>query len=266
MKKIIIYAIVFAWIAMMVAGCSENKEETNLAMEIAAQQLGKRAESLEKAEKHGQADVLYKELKAKYGKTKYYAEISARLEKSGISIQASLSSKTSKEMFRLQNLILEVKRSKGDYPVGHAINIPKDMWGNRLVYKITPQSDKYEFYVMSLGPDGKDGTDDDHYLIYKGKKPKKPDEEKAEEVDRRRWASSNASDAELEEGIKQSGGFMKMDDFKKIAEKVSTSSGRDDRKMSLKELESEAGSKREKRRGGGEKVISLEELLQQQGK
>ncbi len=268
MRKLIIYAIVIAWVAMMIAGCSEKKEETNLAMEIAAKQLGKKAEALEKAGRHSEADEIYKELKTKYGETKYYGEISASLEKSGISIEDSLSSKTSKEMFMLQNLIIEVKRTKGEYPEGHAINIPKDIWGNRLVYKITPESDKYEFYVMSLGPDQRDGTDDDLYLIHKGEKgekPKKPDEKEAEKVDRRRWASGDASDAELEEGIKQSGGFMKMDDFTKMADKVSASSGRDEKKMSLKELESEAGSKREKRRGGGEKVISLEELLQQQG-
>lgn len=238
-----VYFLIFLLIPLGViaGGCSDKKEEgTNLAMEIAARKLGDRASAFESAGRPDEAAKMYAELGQKYGDTKYYAEIKSKLEKKGVSVQASLESKTSKRMFKLQRTIIGYKASKGKYPVGHAINIPKDMWGTTIMYKIGDKNNrKYKIFIQSKGPDKIKDTDDDLYLLYN---PKKSGEAKKREgeggseselMTHKRWSSKQSEDA-------------------------GASSGGRDKTVSLEELKKNKGTGRYESK---EKVVTLEELL-----
>lgn len=170
-KKFYLPAL-FLSVAAILAGCSgSGSGGGDLAKEMAARKLGERAKHLERTDRLAEAAKLFKELTEKYHKTKYYAELQKKMEETGISIEAPLTSHTAKRMYKLEGLIVSYKASTGHYPKGHAISVPKDLWGTALKYKIMDDPSKaYEFYVLSFGPDKKENTEDDIYIIYTGER------------------------------------------------------------------------------------------------
>ncbi|GMT42642.1 MAG: hypothetical protein IEMM0002_1053 [bacterium] len=180
--KIILSVMFFVMSAAY--GCADKTGNGGLAEEMAARSLGGRAMRMEAAGRPHESAKILAELRDKYSRTKYFVQLTAELEAIGISLETPLVSHTSNRMFKLQNLVLRYKKSRGYYPAGHVISVPEDMWGHRLVYKIFKDKSKpYEMYIFSKGPDGKERTDDDIYLIHEGAKSQKgedaenPDEE-----------------------------------------------------------------------------------------
>jgi len=168
---------VMLFFAAIVTGCSGGgpggggSGGSDLVKEMAARKLGERAKHLERSERPVEAAKLFKELTEKYDKTKYYAELQKEMEEAGISIQDPLTSHTAKRMYKLQSLVVSYKASTGSYPKGHAISVPRDLWGTTVKYKIMDDPSKsYEFYILSLGPDKKEKTEDDIYIIYAGER------------------------------------------------------------------------------------------------
>ena len=52
-----------------------------------------------------------------------------------------------------------------NYPPGgylETTEVPTDAWGNEFIYELYPESGK-PFVIISLGPDGEEGTEDDLY-------------------------------------------------------------------------------------------------------
>jgi len=139
-----------------------------LPAEMGAKRIGEKAKALSKAHKHLEAAKLYDELVEKYSDTKYFAELKQELFNKGISIEKTLSSITSKRMFKFQNMLIRYKKKHGYYPQSGEIQVPKDAWGLVLMQKVHKDSDRgtYEFLVVSRGPDHKVGSDDDIVLVY----------------------------------------------------------------------------------------------------
>ena len=53
----------------------------------------------------------------------------------------------------------------GTWPMGgflETTEVPKDAWGNDFYYQLYPESGK-NFVIISFGPDGEEGTEDDMY-------------------------------------------------------------------------------------------------------
>ena len=53
-----------------------------------------------------------------------------------------------------------IKWSDGGYL--ESTDLPKDGWGNDFVFQLYPESGK-QFVIISFGPDGEEGTEDDLY-------------------------------------------------------------------------------------------------------
>ena len=54
---------------------------------------------------------------------------------------------------------------EGTWPPGgflETTEVPKDAWGNDFYYQLYPESGK-NFVIISFGPDGEEGTEDDMY-------------------------------------------------------------------------------------------------------
>jgi len=52
-----------------------------------------------------------------------------------------------------------------NYPMGgflETTDLPKDSWGNDFYFQLYPESGK-QFVIISFGPDGEEGTEDDLY-------------------------------------------------------------------------------------------------------
>ena len=58
-------------------------------------------------------------------------------------------------------LISEPANSDGRWQGPYIRELPKDPWGNDYMYRCPAEKSKDGFDVWSMGPDGKDGTDDD---------------------------------------------------------------------------------------------------------
>jgi len=240
-------------VLLVLAACSGSSQKPDLAQEMAARSLGKRAINLENAGNYLEAAKIFKLINEKYGDTKYYAELGEQMLKRGISIQDPLASHTSIKMFKLQNMILRYKKSKGEYPKGHAILVPLDVWGNPLVYKIADDESKsYEFLVMSKGPDGKEKTNDDMYIIYSGKKSGGQSDDEKNSAGARSGRVSYSGEDPLMHGLP--GKTVDMEQLRRIAEIEGGRPSSGD----------EAQQRTRKSRGNGkpkERVVTLDELL-----
>lgn len=267
-EKFYIRAVVLFFAAIL-AGCSGGSGGGDLAKEMAARKLGERAKHLERAERPVEAAKLFKELTEKYEKTKYYAELQKEMEKTGISVQAPLVSHTAKRMYKLQSLIVSYKASTGGYPKGHAISVPKDLWGTTINYKIMDDPSKnYEFYVLSFGPDKKKNSEDDIYIIYAGERSDGIKEKKknlpAAESGRGRVSYSEEMElARTAPDMK--GTAVNLDELEKMMahEKAAAGSGRaGDNRLSQDELRrSDRPPKSGRKSGGKEIVVTIDELL-----
>ena len=61
------------------------------------------------------------------------------------------------------SVLIEAPSDATNYPIGgylETTELPKDAWGNEFVYLEWPTDDR-PFVIISYGPDGKDGGDDD---------------------------------------------------------------------------------------------------------
>ncbi len=266
-EKFYIPAVVLFFAAIL-AGCGGGSGG-DLAKEMAARKLGERAKHLERAERPVEAAKLFKELTEKYDKTKYYAELQKEMEETGISVQDPLVSHTAKRMYKLQSLIVSYKASTGGYPKGHAISVPKDMWGTTLNYKIMDDPSKnYEFYVMSFGPDKKEKSEDDIYIIYAGERSDGIKEKKKNlpAAESKRGRVSYSEEMELARTAPDmKGTAVNLEQLEKMMahEKAAAGSGQvRENSVSHDELRrSDRPPKSDRKSGGKEIVVTIDELL-----
>jgi len=258
------------FIAAIFTGCSGGGPGgSDLVKEVAAKKLGEKAKHFERSERPVEAAKLFKELTEKYEKTKYYAELQKEMEAAGISIQDPLTSHTAKRMYKLQGLIVSYKASTGSYPKGHAISVPRDLWGTTVTYKIMDDPSKsYEFYVLSFGPDKKEKTEDDIYIIYAGErsggiKEKMEDRPVTESTRGRVSYTEEMETARIDPDMR--GRAVNLEQLEKIMahEKIAAANRWvGENRMSPDELRRSGRQRKSDRSfGGKEIVVTIDELL-----
>ncbi|MFQ5432797.1 MAG: type II secretion system protein GspG [Nitrospinota bacterium] len=269
-EKYYLQAIILL-ITAIIAGCSGGDSGgSDLAKEMAARKLGERAKHLERAEQPVEAAKLFNELTEKYDKTKYYAELQKEMEQTGISIKDPLTSHTAIRMYKLQSLIVSYKATTGSYPKGHVISIPKDMWGTTIKYKIMDDPSKeYEFYVLSLGPDKKENTEDDIYVVFSGERSsgtkKKMEDRPVTESTRGRVSySEEMESARTDPDIR--GRAVNIEQLEKIMSQEipadASSQAPENRKSPATRRRSGSTAKPDRSSGDKEIVVTIEELLE----
>ena len=151
-NRAILFFIVF------LIGCS------GAANEKKAQEIFQHAQSLERQGRIIEALQEYDRL-IDFKKTKAFETAQARLLNDGISIGKGIHSWSIKKMFAVKNQLIQ--KGAVRHPDGNVV-VPistKDGWGSylRVEYSTGP---KFIFGVVSAGPDGKMGTDDDLRLYH----------------------------------------------------------------------------------------------------
>ena len=242
--------------AMPLAGCAEEKKN-GLATEMAARKLAAQASTLEQSGKHEEAADIYTKLAAEYAETKFYKEeLEPEMARKGITMEETLVSKTIHTLYEFQNSLVNYKNAKGFYPDGAAMKVPKDVWGNLLIYKkADKEGAKYEFFVISKGPDGKLKTDDDLYLVYAGGKS-----------DAAKFGDAAGVKRPLKPKKKLQPGVVSLEDLEKQAATGSVPAGEapPEKRVSVDELAGETGTEEAPARNvtGDEEVVkSLDDLL-----
>ena len=161
MKRFII--IVVLSISIVYLGC-EDKEEAMKKREAEAGVLYNEAERLDKLGKEVEAFGVYDKIAKEYSGTVVLEKIKKKLEPRGYSPGTLLKSWTSRQMIKLENILISYKEKKGDYPAGYEIRHPLDAWGNEIRFEIANSDKSYDFLIISLGPDDIKNSSDDFIL------------------------------------------------------------------------------------------------------
>ena len=145
-------------IIICLIGCSGAADEKK------AQAILQHAQSLERQGRIIESFQEYDRL-IDYKKTKAFETAQAYLLKDGISIGKCIHSWSIKKMYAVKNQLIQKGAER--HPDGNVV-VPistKDGWGSylRVEYSTGP---KFIFGVISAGPDGKLGTDDDLRLYH----------------------------------------------------------------------------------------------------
>ncbi len=148
------------------SGC-EDKEEAGKKREAEAEALYNEAGRLDKLGKEIEVFRIYDNIAKKYSGTEVLERIKKKLEPGGYSPGTLLKSWTSRQMIKLENILISYKEKKGSYPTGYEIKRPLDAWGNEIRFEIADSDKSYDFTIISLGPDGIKNSSDDFILPHK---------------------------------------------------------------------------------------------------